>query len=138
MCAFQFNSACNGFEVALRLEVQRLLEAGEREEAIFLVILVTLLSSYSWLQNGQLADLVGGQGPFHWPRREHGPAIEAMLLSIVNAENADEGSVTIPHFFGANPTPYGFGVGSSGARGLLEGLLPEGHHYGTAVAQASG
>ncbi|KAK3288920.1 hypothetical protein CYMTET_3623 [Cymbomonas tetramitiformis] len=112
MCAFQFNRACNGFEVALRLEVQNRLEAGELEEAIFLVILATLLNSYSWLQDGQLAKLVGGQGPFHWPRREHGPAIEALLLSIVNVEDAEEGSMIIPDFFGADPTPYGLGLGA--------------------------
>ncbi|KAK3248992.1 hypothetical protein CYMTET_41570, partial [Cymbomonas tetramitiformis] len=130
--------ACNNFEVALRLEVQSRLEAKEVEEAIFLVVAVTILSSYEWLQRGRLAKIVGGDGPFHWPRKKHAKAIEDELLKIVNKEDSDEDTALLTDFFGMSPNPWGFGVARLQAPGVLEALLPEGHPGGTAVGQASG
>ncbi|KAK3275413.1 hypothetical protein CYMTET_16456 [Cymbomonas tetramitiformis] len=131
--------ACNGFEIALHLEVQSRLEVKEVEEAIFLVVAVTILSSYEWLQRGRVAKLVGGDGPFHWPRRKHAKALEEELLKVVNKEDGStKDTVLLTDFFGMSPTPWGFGAAGSRSPGVLEPLLPEGHEVGTAVAIASG
>ncbi|KAK3280337.1 hypothetical protein CYMTET_11824 [Cymbomonas tetramitiformis] len=130
--------ACNGFEIALRLEVQSRLEVKEVEEAIFLVVAVTILSSYEWLQRGRVAQLVGGDGPFHWPRRKHAKALEEELLKVVNKEaGSTKDAVLLTDYFGMTPTPWGFGAARNRSPGVLEPLLPEGHEVGTAVAIAS-
>ena len=133
---------CNQFEVALRLRVQELLENQEREEAFFLVIFVTVFSSYEYLKGKFLKNLVGNEkdpAPFFWPRREHWPQIEEHLLLMVKVEDATEGSVVLTEWFGMSPAYYGFGQAVvAERRHLLEALLAGKNSFNTALERATG
>ncbi|KAK3288000.1 hypothetical protein CYMTET_4506 [Cymbomonas tetramitiformis] len=136
-----YDRGCNQFEVALRLRVQELLENQEREEAFFLVIFVTVFSSYEYLKGKFLKNLVGNEkdpAPFFWPRREHWPQIEEHLLLMVKVEDATEGSVVLTEWFGMSPAYYGFGQAvDAERRHLLEALLAGKNSFNTALERTT-